>query len=247
MHIARSPLDHCAAKVGQLECEERNVVAMVSVAESIASDAEAMRRCQQGDMGGLAELVARYQLAAVRAAYLLVQDRALAEDIVQDSFLLAYRASKQFRPGAPFAPWFYRIVLNAARQQQRTTRRRHEVSLDQAFAVDREAHDSSVAYATTVADPSEHAEHAEERDALLRALSLVPLKQREALVLRYYAGYRDKELATILDCPPGTVRWRLHAGLQALERAIQDNYPWLLRVESSPPGVVEHVEGEQRH
>ncbi|HEY7834642.1 MAG TPA: sigma factor, partial [Ktedonobacterales bacterium] len=59
------------------------------------------------------------QVTAVRVAFLLVQDRALAEDIVQDSFLLAYRASGRFRLGAPFAPWFYQIVLNAARQQQR--------------------------------------------------------------------------------------------------------------------------------
>lgn len=212
---------------------------MVSVAESIASDAEAMRRCQQEDIGGLAELVARYQLSAVRAAYLLVQDRALAEDIVQDSFLRAYRASQQFRPGSAFAPWFYRIVLNAARQHQRAARRRHEVSLDQAFAHDTEANDSDVAQRMTTIDPSEQAEHAEQRDALLSALGLVPLKQREALVLRYYAGYRDSELATILGCPPGTVRWRLHAGLKALERVIQDHYPWLLHVESLPSRLVE--------
>lgn len=223
-----------------------NRAAMVSVAESIASDAEAMRRCQRGDMGGLAELVARYQISAVRTAYLLVQDRALAEDIVQDSFLLAYRASQQFRVGSPFAPWFYRIVLNVARQQRRTTRRRHEVSLDQAFAPGTEAHDSTAAPAMTTSDPSEHAEHAEERDALMHALGLVPLKQREALVLRYYAGYRDKELATILSCPPGTVRWRLHAGLKALERVIQEQYPWLLRVENVPSRLVERVEGEQK-
>lgn len=219
---------------------------MVSVAESIANDAEAMRRCQLGDIGGLAELVARYQVLAVRAAYLLVQDRALAEDIVQDSFLLAYGASQQFRSGAPFAPWFYRIVLNVARQHQRAARRRHEVSLNQAFASDMATNAASVALEMTTAEPSERAERAEERDALLHALGMVPLKQREALVLRYYAGYRDKELAAILNCPPGTVRWRLHAGLKALERAIQENYPWLLRVESSPSRLVERVEGEQK-
>ena len=220
--------------------------AMVSVAESIASDAEAMRRCQQGDIGGLAELVARYQLPAMRAAYLLVQDRALAEDIVQDSFLLAYRASQQFRPGAPFGPWFYRIVLNVARQQRRAARRRHEVSLDQAFATGAEENDSHATSAMSALDPSEHAEQREERHAILSALSLVPLKQREALVLRYYAGYKDKELATILGCPPGTVRWRLHAGLKALDRVLQAHYPWLLRVESLPSLLVERVEGEQR-
>lgn len=219
---------------------------MVSVAESIASDAEAMRRCQLGDIGGLAELVARYQISAVRAAYLLVQDRALAEDIVQDSFLLAYGASQQFRSGAPFAPWFYRIVLNVARQHQRAARRRHEVSLNQAFARDMASNDSNVVLEMTTDEPSAHAERAEERDALLHALGMVPLKQREALVLRYYAGYRDKELAAILICPPGTVRWRLHAGLKALERVIQASYPWLLRVGSSPSRLVERVEGEQK-
>lgn len=219
---------------------------MGSVAESIASDAEAMRRCQQGDIGGLAALVARYQLSAVRAAYLLVQDRALAEDVVQDSFLMAYRASQQFRSGAPFAPWFLRIVLNVARQHQRAARRRREVSLNQAFVPETEANDSTAASAMTTSDPSEHAERVEEQDAVVHALGMVPLKQREALVLRYYAGYRDKELAAILNCPPGTVRWRLHAGLKALERVILANYPWLLRVESSPSRLVEIVAGEEK-
>jgi DNA-directed RNA polymerase specialized sigma24 family protein len=94
-------------------------------------------------------------------------------------------------------------------------------------------------------DPAAQVEQVEDRDALLSALGQVPLKQRAALVLRYYAGYTDKELATILGCPAGTVRWRLHAGLRALRRVIQNETPWLLTADDHPLRLVAHLEREQ--
>ena len=193
-----------------------------------AEDAEAMRRCQQGDLGGLAALVERYQVSAARVAFLLVHDRALAEDIVQESFLLAYRARGRFRLDAPFAPWFYQIVVNATRQQLRTSARRREVSLDRTALPAGDGDRGGPLGVLVAPDPAEHAELREERDALLSALGQVPLKQRAALVLHFYAGYSDKELAMAIGCPAGTARWRLHAGLKALERIIRSQSPWLL-------------------
>jgi RNA polymerase sigma-70 factor (ECF subfamily) len=207
--------------------------AHVTISDTRAEHAEvdAIRRCQQGDIAGLELLVARYQVPGIRLAYLLTGDHELADDIVQDSFLLAYRGIGRFRLGEPFAPWFYRIVTNTARQQRRYARHRREVSLD-AMSPEDEATQQLRATAdsshTDRADPAEHAEWAESRTALLAALAMLPHKQREAVVLRYYFGYPDRQIASILGCRLGTVQQRLHAGRASLQQAIRRRYPWLL-------------------
>lgn len=186
-------------------------------------DDEALSRCAEGEIGGLDILVARYQLTAIRTAYLLLQDQAAAEDVVQESFLLVFRHAGQFRPGAPFAPWFCRIVLNCARQYQRAARRRRETSLDRIGTLGTPGARTPVG-----SDPLRAAERGERQQAVARVLAALTHKQREVLVLRFYGGYSDGEIARILACPGGTVRWRLHAALRAFERAALRTCPWLL-------------------
>jgi RNA polymerase sigma-70 factor (ECF subfamily) len=195
-------------------------------------DGEAILRCQRGDIGGLEPLMARYQVPALRLAYLLVGERATAEDIVQDSFLLAYQGLAHFRPGSAFAPWFYRIVTNTARQQRRRAATRHEISVER-LPSDNEAATSPIAGAPGLSDrdpqgdPAIHAERREEREDVLRALAELTQKQREAIVLRYYFSCSDHELAAMLGCREGTARQRLHGGLAALKQIITRRYAWL--------------------
>lgn len=205
----------------------------MTISDSYAEHAEvdAIRRCQQGDIAGLGPLVAHYQVPGIRLAYLLAGDHELANDIVQDSFLLAYRGIGRFRLGDPFAPWFYRIVTNTARQQRRYARHRREISLDMLSSedmADQPFGKTASPSHTDNADPAEHAEWTEARTALLAALDTLPHKQREAVVLRYYFGYPDRQIASILGCRLGTVQQRLHAGRASLQRAIRNRYPWLL-------------------
>ena len=90
---------------------------------------QAIARLKQGDLTGLEALVKQYQALAVHTAYLIVADRALAEDIVQSAFLKAAKRIDQYDSQRPFRPWFLRMVVNdcikAARRQKR------ESSLDQ--------------------------------------------------------------------------------------------------------------------
>jgi RNA polymerase sigma-70 factor (ECF subfamily) len=187
-----------------------------------------MRRCAAGGIAGLDDLVTRHQLAAMRIAYLLVQDTGAAEDIVQESFLRAFHAAPRFRAGAPFAPWFHRIVLNCARQYLRSAGRRRETSLDAAAGRGLRL--------PVASDPLRSAERNERRQAVAAVLATLTQKQREALVLRYYGGYGAGEIARMLGVPGGTVRWRLHAALRAFERSADRTYPWLL--DDARPGNV---------
>src|SRR5690606_24182208 len=77
-------------------------------------DQDAIRRLKNGDISGLETIIANHQTKALRAAYLIVQDEFLAEDIVQDTFLRIYRNIHRFNTDWPFEPYLLRSVINAA-------------------------------------------------------------------------------------------------------------------------------------
>ncbi len=177
---------------------------------------EAIARLKRGDMKGLEALVRQHQVRAVRVATLITRDRALAEDVVQAAFLRVYERIGQFDADRPFAPWFLRSVVNAA--VKAAARREREVPLEA-------ADDDEASLAGLVADPApgpvELAETAETRQAIQDALGRLPPAQRAAIVLRYYLGLSEAELAEELACPPGTIKWRLHAARQRLRALLR--------------------------
>jgi RNA polymerase sigma-70 factor (ECF subfamily) len=87
-------------------------------------ESEAIARLKGGDISGLEPLVRAYQVRAVRAAFLICHDRALAEDLVQAAFVRAYERIGQFNAARPFGPWFLQSVVHdamkAAARQWRT-------------------------------------------------------------------------------------------------------------------------------
>jgi RNA polymerase sigma-70 factor (ECF subfamily) len=93
------------------------------------NDKQAIRRLKNGDLGGLKHLVNQYQTKSVRAAYLIINDRSLAEEVVQNAILKVADRIGQFDQKLPFGPWFYRIIVNDALKVLRKQKRL--VSLDQ--------------------------------------------------------------------------------------------------------------------
>lgn len=171
-------------------------------------DNEAVARLKQGDIGGLAALVERYQVKAVRTAYLITHDSALAEDVVQGVFLRLYHTISQFDSSRPFAPWFMRSVVNAAVQVMR--RRTHEIPLESGTV------DFSELLSDPAPDPQTRLEAREIEQAVWEALTQLPPEQRAAVVLRYYLNFSETEMAAALAAPPGTVKSRLFAARKQL-------------------------------
>jgi len=173
---------------------------------------QAIARLKQGDPGGLEVLVRYYQVQAVRAAYLIVRDRALAEDIVQAAFLRAYERIAQFDPKRSFGPWFLRSVVNDAIKA--VTRRERQISLESP------TEDEDLTLADLLADPNpgpaDLAETAEVREVVWNALGQLSSAQRAAIVLRYYLDLSEAEMTLELDTPLGTIKWRLHAARERL-------------------------------
>ncbi len=210
---------------------------------SETDDASDIARCRQGDIEGLAALIRRYEASALRLAYLLTGDRFLAEDIVQDSFLQAYRALPRFQDGRAFLPWFQQIVTNTTRMRLRSARRRREVSLTLLANDEDGARKEPLAAPYPLAasagdaatNPASLVERLEDRATIGQALAELTEKQREAVALRYYFAYSDQEIATVLGCPVNTARHRVYDGLRALERVIRQRFPWLLSERGSVP------------
>ncbi|HEC34657.1 MAG TPA: RNA polymerase sigma factor [Chloroflexi bacterium] len=173
---------------------------------------EAIARMKRGDISGLEALVRRYQVQAVRAAYLIVRDRETAEDIVQSAFLRAYQRIGQFDAERPFGPWFLRSVVNDAIKA--AARRQRQVPLEAGSG--REEASLVDLLADPNPGPADLVEAAETRQAVLAALDRLPPAQRAAIVLRYYLGLSEAKMADELACPPGTVKWRLHAARKRL-------------------------------
>jgi RNA polymerase sigma-70 factor (ECF subfamily) len=177
----------------------------------------ALARLRERDIGGLEFLVRRYQVQAVRTAYLITRDRGLAEEVVQSAFLRAYERIEQFDDRRPFRPWFFRIVLNDALKVAAKAKR--HVSSD----VDGEA---AWAMVESLVDggpsPEIAAELSELRQTVRGALEKLSPAQRVAVVAKYYLGLTDAEIALRTGRAPGTVKWLLHAARGRLRTLLGD-------------------------
>lgn len=180
----------------------------------LVNEQQAIARLRHGDLNGLEPLVRAYQWRAVRAATLIVRDRALAEDLVQAAFVRAAERIAQFDPGRPFGPWFLRSVVNDAIKA--AARRERHLSFDD------ELGEGDLAERLPDPAPGPHTlvEAAEIRQAVWAALSALSPKQRAAIVLRYYLDLSEAEMAAAMDAAPGTVKWHLNRA--------RDRLRWLL-------------------
>ena len=162
----------------------------------VINDAEAVARARDGDLDAYAVLVARYTVRAHRAAFLLGAGEE-ADDVVQESFVKAFRHLARFRVGEPFGPWLLRIVANETRNLTRSRRRRAALTLRLATA-----HPGGAAADGPVAEVLA----AERRARLVAAVRGLPARERQVLVCRYFLDLSEAETARVLARPLGSVK-----------------------------------------
>lgn len=167
------------------------------VTERDRPDAALIRAARDGSEAALETLFRRHWPHAYRAAYLVCQDGAGAEDIAQEAFLAAIRSLSRFDRRRPFAPWLHRIVVNRAIDWTRMRTARHE---------------------TTTWDVPEYPAPGEpdRDDDVLHALAELDADHRAVIVMRYLQDLSPGEIAKALDLPRGTVNSRLRRGLDKL-------------------------------
>lgn len=146
------------------------------------------------------DLFRRHWGSAYRAAYLVVQDSAAAEDIAQEAMLAAVGRIDRFDRRRPFGPWLHRIVVNRSIDWVRTRKRRGEVSAEAAAELE---------------DPGSP-DGDRLPDDLVAALAKLDPEDRAVVVLRHLFDYDSTEIARMLGVPAATVRTRLRRALGRL-------------------------------
>ena len=172
----------------------------------------AVRRLKHGDIGGLETLFARHQVRAVRTAFLILQEEAAAQDVVQETFLRIYQKIHQFDESQPFEPYLLKSVvhaaLNAARRVRRTVPLDGDLTEIEALL---QGGDS----------PEDHVEASQRSEQILSALARLSPRQRAVIVQRYYLEMSEQEMSVSLHAAPGTVKWLLHAARARLRELLR--------------------------
>ncbi len=187
------------------------------MADAAVSDAQLIARAVvQDDRHAFTELVKRYQ-SGVRACLrkLTAGNHALADDLAQDAFVLAWRNLGSFRQEARFSTWLYRIATNCWLAHAR--KRREELLGDR---TDELAEGDDSMMADSVDTQADHARGTSLKVDLERAMAVLSDAERAAIVQCYHNDLTHEEAAYVLDCPVGTVKTHVLRGKQKLKVAL---------------------------
>lgn len=167
-------------------------------------DGELVRDAIEGSQAAFGVLVSRYQDVLYRHAERMTGRPDEAEDIVQASFIKAFRSLGSCRNPEKVGGWLFRICANACKDHQKGRRRAH-VSLDQAPAV-----------AAERGNPEASLDRRELRNAIERALDQLAADQREAFVLKHVAGRSYEEMSELLGVSVPALKMRVHRAREEL-------------------------------
>lgn len=152
----------------------------------------------------LTRLVEQHQMALLRLCYMLLQDTTLAEDAVQETFIKAYRALPKFRGECSDKTWLTRIAVNTCRDIKRSGWFRY---MDRRMEPER--------------CPNQVAEQDDTTACLSEAIRALPQKEKEVILLHYYQGLTEKDVAKVLGVATSTVCYRLKRGREKLRCALE--------------------------
>lgn len=171
----------------------------------MTGEPDLISRATAGDKVAFEALLGPIVAPAARLAYAMLQDRAEAEDVVQEAAVKAWRKLGSFRPGADFKPWFLAIVANQCRMVRRTSW----------WSVLRLEH--------TPADRSGSETNSELSMDLRRALLSLPSDQRAAIALHFYLDLPLEVVAEVLGVSVAGVKSRINRALKRMRPALATN------------------------
>ena len=189
-------------------------------------DGQLVELVAQKDAGALEALYDRYGRAAYSLARRILTEETLAQDVVQEVFLSLWRDARRFDAGRGTVATYllsmthHRAVDVVRREENLRRWRTSDEGLE--LAPDPKAR------------VEDEVEASERRNEVRAALAELPAAQREALLLAYFGGYTQREVAALVGVPLGTVKTRMAAGMRKMREALQDagreeQHPWTRR------------------
>lgn len=173
------------------------------------SQATLIERVLGGEPEAFYELVRPHERTIHGMAFSILNDEADAAEVAQEAILKAFKALGQFRHEAKFSTWIVQIVINEARTRLRRYRRHLHDSLDEVGRVDEDGDCVPRDFADWREIPSEALQTSELRRALSEALTSLPPKYRQVLILRDIQHLSTAECAQLLEITEDSVKTRL--------------------------------------
>lgn len=164
-----------------------------------------VRRARLQQPGAFAQLIGRYERAALAVAFGVLRDGDAAGDATQDAFLKAWQKLDTLKDDGRFGPWLVGIVRNVAMDHRR--KRRPGAELEENVPCPGPG-------------PSDELPERESRDALARAIDKLDETSRAAVLLRYYDELGSREIGLLLDLSPAAVDMRLSRARQQLREML---------------------------
>src|SRR3989442_8538473 len=188
-----------------------------------ASDPEVVAWAKQGHEAAFRELVRRYERPIFSLLYRMVRDRALAEDLAQETFIKVLNAIGTYNPQFKFSSWIFKIANNAAIDH---LRRRELETLSLDGSPHATTPDEMSATAPQLGDrgetPLQELEARELGGAIEHAIARLRPEYRTCILLRHVEGHSYEEIARILDLPLGTVKTYIHRARNELRGHLED-------------------------
>jgi RNA polymerase sigma-70 factor (ECF subfamily) len=173
------------------------------------TDENLVRRVLDQDHAACEHLVRRYERTLLSVVVKLTGDPILAEDVVQETFMKAFTEISQFRGEASFKSWIVRIAINTAKNKFRS-KKRETVDIENVVIIKHDAVDTRLYHTALALHLREEVER-------------LPLRQRQALVLRVFEDLSFQEIAEIMGCPYDTAKANYrHALMRLKARVVKD-------------------------
>jgi len=181
------------------------------------TDAAVVSRARAGDPDAFRELVERHGRSLFRLAFLMTGNQQDAEDVVQESFLRAYRQLDGFDGRAAFGTWMHRIAANCSLDLVRARRRREgRLPLEDGGG----AQDPMAQLPATGPTPERIALSGEVSRRIAEAMDELSPTERTAFVLRHFEGMRMDDVGRVLECQPGAAKHSVFRAVRKLRRAL---------------------------
>jgi RNA polymerase sigma factor RpoE len=178
-----------------------------------------VERAQGGDQHAFDLLVSKYQRKLGRLLSRFIRDPSEVEDVTQEAFIKAYRALPQFRGDSAFYTWLYRIGINTAKNYLVSQGRRAPTSTEYDAEEAESFEDAS--QLRDINTPESLLLSKQIGQTVNAAIDALPEELRSAIVLREIEGHSYEEIASMMDCPIGTVRSRIFRAREAVANKLR--------------------------
>jgi RNA polymerase sigma-70 factor (ECF subfamily) len=182
-------------------------------------DQQLVERAQHGDKHAFELLVAKYQRKLGRLLSRFIRNPTEVEDVVQEAFIKAYRALPSFRGESAFYTWLYRIGINAAKNYLVSEGRRPPTTTE--FDSEEAEGFEDAEQLRNINTPENELMSKQVAETVNKAMDSLPEELKTAITLREIEGLSYEEIATMMNCPIGTVRSRIFRARETIAERLR--------------------------